>query len=79
MTQTIDTSAPDVVRFLDVFDDQMIAGDVGPRFTCGEVEALAGMLRAVGAECAAAAWIEGHSWGDDDIEHLYRRPEVVTK
>lgn len=76
MTQTIDTSAPEVAQFLDVFDDQMLAGDVGPRFTCGEVEALAGMLRAVGAEGAAAAWIEGHSWGDDDIDDLHRRPEV---
>jgi len=79
MTQTIDTTAPDVVRFLDVFDDQMLAGDVGPRFTCGEVEALAGMLRAAGAEGAAAAWIEGHSWGDDDIDDLHRRPEVEAK
>ncbi|MBD8140286.1 hypothetical protein IFT36_06965 [Frigoribacterium sp. CFBP 13605] len=66
MTQTIDTTAPDVVQFLDVFDDQMLAGDVGPRFTRSEVEALAGMLRA--AEATAAAWIEGHSRGDDDID-----------
>lgn len=79
MTQTIDTSASDVVRFLVVFDDQMLAGDVGPRFTCAEVEALAGMLRAVGAEGAAAAWIEGHSWGGDDIDDLHRRPEVEAK
>lgn len=79
MTQTIDTSAPDVVQFLDVFRDQMLAGDVGPRFTCGEVEALAGMLRAAGATAAAAAWIEGHSWGDDDIDDLHRRPEVSAK
>ena len=79
MTQTIDTTAPDVVQFLDVFDDQMLAGDVGPRFTCGVVEALAGMFRAVRAEGAAAAWIEGHSWGDDDIDDLHRRPEVAAK
>ena len=79
MTQTIDTSAPEVVQFLDVFDDQMLAGDVGPRFTCCEVEALAGMLRAVGAEGAAAAWIEGHSWGDDDIGDLHRRSEVEAR
>ena len=61
MTKTIDTTAPDVVRFLDAFDDQILAGDVGPRLTCSEVEALAGMLRSAGAEGAAAAWIEGHS------------------
>lgn len=79
MTQTIDTSAPEVARFLDVFDDQMLAGDVGPRLNCGEVEALAGMLRAAGATAAAAAWIEGHSWGDDDIDDLHRRPEVAAK
>jgi len=79
MTQTINTTAPDVVRFLAVFNDQMLAGDVGPRFTCGEVEALAGMLRAVGAEGAAAAWIEGHSWGDDDIDDLHRRPKVQAR
>ena len=79
MTQTIDTNAPEVVRFLDVFDDQMLAGDVGPRLNCGEVEALAGMLRAAGATAAAAAWIEGHSWGGDDIDDLHRRPEVAAK
>ena len=79
MTQTIDTTAPDVVQFLDVFDDHMLAEDVGPRFTCGEVEALAGMLRTVGAEGAAAAWIEGHSWGDDDIDDLHRRPKVQAR
>ena len=79
MTQTIDTSAPDVVRFLDAFDDQMLAGDVGPQFTCGEVEAVAGILRAAGATAAAAAWTEGHSWGDDDIDDLHRRPEVAAK
>lgn len=79
MTQTIDTNAPDVVRFVDVFDDQMLAGDVGPRFTCGEIEVLAGMLRAVRAEGAAVAWIEGHSGGDDDIDDLHRRPEVASR
>jgi len=72
VTQAIDTTAPDVVRFLDAFDDQMLAGDVGPRFTCSEVEALAGMLRAAGAEGAAVAWIEGHSWKGDDIDVALR-------
>jgi hypothetical protein len=30
MTKTIDTTAPDVVRFLEAFDDQMLAGASAP-------------------------------------------------
>lgn len=79
MTKTIDTDTPEVAQFRAVFEAVDTAHDVGPRFTCKEVDALAGMLRAIGADDAAAAWIEGHSWGDDDPDDLHRRPEVTTK
>jgi FMN-dependent NADH-azoreductase len=78
MTNTIDADATEVAQFRAVFAAADTAHDVGPRFTCKEVDALAGMLRAIGADDAAAVWIEGHSWGDDDVDDLHRRPEVVA-
>jgi FMN-dependent NADH-azoreductase len=78
MTNTIDADAPEVAQFRAVFAAADTAHDVGPHFSCKEVDALAGMLRAIGAGDAAAVWIEGHSWGDDDVDNLHRRPEVVA-
>lgn len=65
-TTTIDTSAAAI--FTEVFAAGDFAGDVGPRMTCTEVEALAGMLRAVGADAAAATWIDAHAVEDEDGE-----------
>ena len=42
------------------------AGDVGPRMSCTEVDALAGMLLAVGADAAADTWVSAHA--EDDQE-----------
>ncbi|MEI5520693.1 hypothetical protein WB388_08765 [Streptomyces brasiliscabiei] len=46
--------------------------DIGPRLNCAEVETLAELLRALGAEQAADEWVgahaEGDSPGDDHFE-----------
>jgi hypothetical protein len=63
-TITIDSNP--VVAFVDVFEEADLARDIGPRLTCGEVEALSNMLRAVGATAAADYWTEAHTNADDE-------------
>jgi hypothetical protein len=63
-TTTIDTAAATI--FAEVFAAGDFAFEVGPRMTCTEVDALAGILRAVGADAAAATWLEGHSIEDEE-------------
>ena len=63
-TITIDSNP--VVAFVDVFEEADLARDMGPRFTCGEVEALSNLLRAVGATAAADYWIEAHAATDEE-------------
>jgi hypothetical protein len=63
-TITIDSNA--VVAFVDVFEEADLARDIGPRLTCGEVEALSNLLRAVGATTAADYWIEVHADTDNE-------------
>ena len=50
----------------EVLSDPMTAGDAGPAFTCNEAEAIAEVMRAVGLDEAAEAWIAGHAAGDDE-------------
>lgn len=58
-TTVIDT--PAVARFVVVFAAAVFAGDVGPRMSCIEGDALAGMLGAVGADIAADIWVAAHA------------------
>ncbi|TFD37028.1 hypothetical protein E3T37_12585 [Cryobacterium sp. TMT2-10] len=63
-TTTIDTAA--AARFVDVFAAADFAGDVGPRMSCTEVDALVGMLRALGADTAADTWVSAHAEEDQE-------------
>ena len=63
-TTTIDTAA--AARFVDVFAAADFAGDVGPRMSCTEVDALAEMLRTVGAVTAADTWVSAHAEEDQE-------------
>lgn len=74
MTTTI--HAPAAATFAEVFGDGLLAFEVGPRMTCTEVEALAGMLRAVGADAAADTWIEGHAAEDEEGDAHFQAPEL---
>lgn len=42
------------------------AGDVAATLNCGEVDALADLLRAAGATDMAELWIERHAEGDEE-------------
>ncbi|WP_208858831.1 hypothetical protein [Cryobacterium zongtaii] len=74
-TITID-SVP-VVVFVDVFEEADLARDLGPRLTCGEVEALSNLLRAVGATAAADYWIEAHAATDEEGDSHCRPAEAT--
>jgi hypothetical protein len=52
-------------RFIEEFSNGTLANDVADKLSCDEVEALTGMLTALGATTAAANWIEQHSFGDE--------------
>ncbi|MDJ0324376.1 hypothetical protein QMG61_11445 [Cryobacterium sp. PH31-AA6] len=60
------SDAAAAARFVDVFAAADFAGDVGPRMTCTEVDALAGMHRAVGADTAANTWVTAHAAEDHE-------------
>ena len=51
--------------FAEVWSSDHLAGDLGEKLRCEEVEALAGLLRVLGATTAAADWIDAHAVGDE--------------
>ncbi|MFJ3907485.1 hypothetical protein [Streptomyces vinaceus] len=55
----------------DLLNDGMLASDIGERLTCGEVERLAGFLKAHDHGRAAAMWLECHAEGDDEGDSHY--------
>jgi hypothetical protein len=64
--------------FADRFTGE-VAGDTAQSFTCSEVEAVAGVLRAVGCTGDADAWIEEHALGDEEGDQHWdgeRQPPV---
>ena len=52
--------------------DGYVADDVGTSLNCGEVEALAALLEALGHPDLAQAWIDAHADGDDEGDFHYR-------
>lgn len=78
-TAPVPREAVDVFR--KVWSRSDLAGDLGERLTCTEVEALAELLTALGAPEAAAVWLEAHADGDDPDDAHYRgdgEPEPVA-
>ncbi|QJD50190.1 hypothetical protein SEA_DANFORTH_87 [Mycobacterium phage Danforth] len=51
--------------FEQAWGDGYLASDIAEKLTCIEVEALAGMLRALGEDRSAETWINYHAEGDD--------------
>ncbi|WP_017975765.1 hypothetical protein [Actinopolyspora halophila] len=46
--------------FADTFDDSILACHVGPRLTCDEVNALTGLLGALGRHNGSRFWLSAH-------------------
>lgn len=67
-----DTEA--IARFTNVFSYRDSADDLGPRLSCIEADALAGMLRALGESATADMWIKAHAEGDEECDDHYHSP-----
>jgi hypothetical protein len=63
VTESTPIDAAVLERFVAAFTWDT-AGDVAATLNCGEVDALADLLRAAGAAGTAALWIERHAEGD---------------
>jgi hypothetical protein len=77
---TLITDTNEVTRFTSVFSAGDMAAELGTQLTCVEVEALAGMLRALGEPASADMWINAHAVADDegDAHHLDATAEYVV-
>jgi hypothetical protein len=62
---TLITDSNELTHFIAVFSRHDFAADVAPRLSCIEVEALAGLLRALGEPATADTWIQEHATGDE--------------
>ncbi|MEV8213988.1 hypothetical protein [Leifsonia sp. NPDC077715] len=76
---TLITKSDELTHFTAVFSKVDLAADIAPRLSCIEVEALAGVLRALREPATADAWIREHVTDDeigdaryqgDALEHL---------
>ena len=76
-TTTITMQTPTLpealAEFVSVFSHGELADDLAPRLNCGEVDALAGLLRAFGRDEVADLWITEHATDDDEGDA--HRPE----
>lgn len=59
------TDSNELTHFTAVFSKHDLAADLGPRLSCLEVEAFAGLLRALGEPATASTWIQEHATGDE--------------
>jgi hypothetical protein len=77
-TQICDTQA--ITHFTGVFSDVAFAHDVAPSFSCNEVDALAGLLTALGETDAAQLWSAAHATADEigDRHHVEAVEEYVV-
>ncbi|WP_369228428.1 hypothetical protein AB5J52_48125 (plasmid) [Streptomyces sp. R39] len=53
-----------------------LTADIAQLLKCEEVDVLAGLLRALGAEQAAAEWIEAHARADEHEDSHYQDPDA---
>lgn len=63
--RTLITDTNELTHFTAVFSKQDLAADVAPKLSCIEVEALAGLLRALGEPAAADTWMQEHATADE--------------
>lgn len=65
MADTVSIPAEVAHAFTDVWCTTVITSDVAAALGCAEVDALADLLRALGAEQAAAEWTDAHAQHDE--------------
>jgi len=78
MTSTLNIQTTVATDFIAVFEEINFAQDVAPRMTCSEVNAVIGMLRAVGGDQAADAWHTAHAAADEAGDEHYQPTVYVV-
>ena len=73
-TLITDTNA--VLTFTGQWSRQEMADYMAPAMTCEEVDALAGLLYAIGEPAAADMWVAAHARNDDAGDRHYQTPPV---
>lgn len=61
---TLITNSDELTHFTAVFSKRNLATDIAPRLSCTEIEALAGLLRALGEPATADTRIQEHATDD---------------
>lgn len=64
MADAVTIPADIAERFTDTWCGKLTA-DLATDLGCAEIDTLAGLLRALGAEQAADEWVEAHAEGDE--------------
>lgn len=62
------SNSEDALRFTAAFERVELADEIGPQLKCEEVDALAGLLRALGEPAAAKTWISSYASADDHAD-----------
>jgi hypothetical protein len=57
-----------------VFGDEMVAWDLGGRFSCAEADNIANALSLLGQSAAAETWARGHAAADEPDDTHYQPP-----
>ncbi|GAA1042127.1 hypothetical protein GCM10009566_42220 [Streptomyces murinus] len=65
MADTVSIPAGVAYAFTDAWSTPVITSDVAASLRCTEVDALTGLLRALGAEQAADEWTDAHARDDE--------------
>ncbi|MDX2916243.1 hypothetical protein [Streptomyces griseiscabiei] len=72
MADTVSIPADTARAFTEAWCDGTFMDDIAVTLGCTEVDALAGLLRACGAEQAADDWIDAHAQDDDPNDRHYQ-------
>ncbi|MCQ8836104.1 hypothetical protein [Streptomyces malaysiensis] len=72
MTDTVSIPADVAHAFTDAWCTTVITSDVAASLGCTEVDTLAHLLRALGAEQAADEWTDAHAEGDEPTDRHFQ-------
>lgn len=66
------TTKTALTRFLDTWSALDTAADIAQQLTCDEADSIAAIFEANNRLSAAAAWIEAHSYADEEGDAHWR-------
>lgn len=74
--RTLITNTDAVLTFTEQWSRQDMADYIAPAMSCAEVDALAGLLYAIGEPAAADMWVAAHARNDGPGDQHYPAPAV---